>query len=100
MLIYRNIRYIFFFNDFFSFIGLSDDTPLTDLGKVASFDMSKLPDLHKSGEDIIREINAELLTKFSSAEVGIIPEDEAQRGMVGVSIRHIFFLSFLKIFYC
>ena len=68
------------------FAGLSDDTPLTDLGKVASFDMSKLPDLHKSGEDIIREINAELLSKFSSVEVGVIPEDEAQHGMVGVSI--------------
>ena len=61
---------------------------MTDLGKVAAFDMSKLPDLHKSGEDIIREINAELLSKFSSAEVGIIPEDEAQRGMVGVSVSH------------
>ena len=64
---------------------------------MASFDISKLPDLHKSGEDIIREINAELLTKFSSAEVGIIPEDEAQRGMVGVSIEHIFsFFFFLR----
>ena len=78
------------------FAGLSDDTPLTDLGKVASFDISKLPDLHKSGEDIIREINAELLTKFSSAEVGVIPEDEAQRGMVGVGIILLYFQIFYR----
>ena len=61
------------------------DTPLSDLGALAAYDLSKLPDAHKSGEDIIRDIQAELLTRFGSAEAAVISEENAQKLMVGVS---------------
>ena len=64
---------------------LPPDTPLADLGALAAYDLSKLPDARKSGEDIIREIQQELLTRVGSAESAVIPEQDAQRLMVGVS---------------
>ena len=69
----------------FSFLALPADTPLTDLGVLASYDLSKLPDAKKSGEEIIRVIQQELLLQFGSKETAVIPEEHAQRMLVGVS---------------
>ena len=52
---------------------------------MAAYDLNKLPDARKSGEDIIREIQQELLTRVGSSESAVVPEEDAQRLMVGVS---------------
>ena len=77
------------------FLALPPDTPLADLGALAAYDLNKLPDARKSGEDIIREIQQELMMRVSSAETAVVPEKDAQCLMVGVScvILHIFFIN-------
>ena len=88
-----------FTTDFFFFffilllLALPPDTPLSDLGALAAYDLSKLPDAHKSGEDIIRDIQSELLTRFGSEEAAVISEENAQKLMVGVRIVFFFYLS-------
>ena len=64
---------------------LPADTPLTDLGALASYDLNKLPNAEKSGEEIIRIIQQELLLQFGSQETAVVPEEHAQRLLVGVS---------------
>ena len=78
---------------FLLILALPPDTPLSDLGALAAFDLSKLPDARKSGEDIIRDIQQEMLTRMGSAEAAVVPEQDAQRLMVGVSgyKLHIYF---------
>ena len=66
-------------------LALPEDTPLTDLGALAGYDLSKLPDAKRAGEEIIRIIQQELLLRFGSKEVATIPEEEAQKLLVGVS---------------
>ena len=77
---------VFFFFFFLLLSALPPDTPLSDLGALAAYDLSKLPDAHKSGEDIIRDIQSELLTRFGSEEAAVISEENAQKLMVGVCI--------------
>ena len=90
-LLYRTPFFLFFFRCLFTKINLfyipalPPDTPLADLGALAAYDLNKLPDARKSGEDIIREIQQELLTRVGSAESAVVPEQDAQRLMVGVS---------------
>ena len=85
--------FFFFFNQIHSDIpALPPDTPLADLGALAAYDLNKLPDARKSGEDIIREIQQELLTRVGSSESAVVPEQDAQRLMVGVRTCIIIFL--------
>ena len=72
-------------------------TPLlADLGALAAYDLNKLPDARKSGEDIIREIQQELMMRVSSAETAVVPEKDAQCLMVGVSCTILYTHIFLK----
>ena len=80
-----------------SISALPPDTPLADLGALAAYDLNKLPDARKLGEDIIREIQQELMMRVSSAETAVVPEKDAQCLMVGVSWV-ILLLHFLYIF--
>ena len=52
---------------------------------MASLDLEKLPDVEKTGEQIIREAIELLLTETDSKESAILPEDKVQRLLVGVS---------------
>ena len=52
---------------------------------MASYDLDKLPDAKKTGEEIIRIIQQELLLQFGSKETAVVPEEHAQRLLVGVS---------------
>ena len=96
LVIFLTVKYlyiVFFFfihhSPFFYSSALPADTPLTDLGALASYDLGKLPDAKKTGEEIIRIIQQELLLQFGSKETAVVPEEHAQRLLVGVSSFNI-----------
>ena len=72
---------------------------MTDLGALAGYDLSKLPDAKRAGEEIIRIIQQELLLRFGNKEVATIPEEEAQKLLVGVG-THNYLLVLLFISTC
>ena len=92
------VHYCCYYIYIFLIPALPPDTPLLDLGALAAFDLSKLPDARKSGEDIIRDIQQEMLTRMGSAEAAVVPEQDAQRLMVGVSDYkfHIYIFLFVS----
>ena len=70
---------------------------MTDLGALAGYDLSKLPDAKRAGEEIIRIIQQELLLRFGNKEVVTIPEEEAQKLLVGVGTHnHLLVLLFIS----
>ena len=92
-------------NIFLKFLDLPPDTPMLDLSKIASMDLSKLPVVEQSGEGCIQNIQEWLLHEVSSSETAILPEDKLQRILVGVcKLPFLTLLSYCKLefvnFYC
>ena len=67
-----------------NFSDLPPDTPMLNLSKIASMDLSKLPGVEQSGERCIQNIQEWLLHEVSLSETAILPEDKLQCVLVGV----------------
>ena len=58
-----------------------------NLGALAVFDEKKLPDIKQFGESIIREFWQVMLKEWSTQERAAIPDDLAQKLLVGVCVH-------------
>ena len=66
-------------------IGLPEDAAVFDVDAIITLDTTKLK-TEATGEKIIKEIQEWLLTRVSSQETAVLPEDKMQRLLMGVSI--------------
>ena len=69
----------------FDISDLAEDAPVLELDEIINLDTTKLQ-TETTGEKIVAEIQAWLLTKASSQETAVLPEDKLQRLLVGVSV--------------
>ena len=72
------------------FISLSfvEGTISYDLASLAMLDAKDLPSVEKMGEDIIREHQQALFQHWSDMETAVLPDDQVQHLIVGVSTSH------------
>ena len=69
----------------FSFADLPEDAKVFDVDAIINLDTQKLQ-TETTGAKIIEEIQEWLLTRVSSQETAVLPDDKVQRLLVGVSI--------------
>ena len=69
--------------------GLPKGMVIHDVAALATFDIKKLPPIKETGAQIISEYQAIMQQKWSASKRAVIPEDQAQCLLVGVSFSFI-----------
>lgn len=57
-----------------------------NLSALAAFDEQKLPNIKQLGENIIHTFQQAMMKEWNAAEQVVLPEDLAQRLLVGVCV--------------